>query len=203
MGLRHTPLITASVPTITPATSSILNVPEEGKVSEPENMTPTGLSPTFDIPIDLTQPMVEANPELKRLQQDLLILTSFNDNISLYWRPSWFNKTSLDSDLWTLHNPPHVVTQQLPLRPQGRQIMTRRLRRFGDTDPAYFKTQMDWDRYCNLYGILHDFLCEDQVRLLRLGLPRTVDKYDPMDGLIGPPLKIQVLSGKFAPCHTS
>jgi hypothetical protein len=85
---RHPPLVPVSISTITPAASSINNVPEDGEVPKSENMIPPGLSPTFNIPIDLTQPMVEANPELKRLQQDLLILTSFNDNSSLYWRPS-------------------------------------------------------------------------------------------------------------------
>jgi hypothetical protein len=201
MGWRHTPLVTgaASVPAITSAASDVHDVPEEGRASEPKNMAPPGPSPTFNIPTDLTQPLVEANSELKRLQQDLLILTSFNDNSSLYWRPSWFNAPSLSADLWTLHNPPHVVSEQLPRRPQGRQIMTRRLRRFRDAEPAYIKTQKDWNRHCNLYGVPHDFLCEDQVRLLRLGLPRTVDEWGSMDGMIGPPLEIQTLCGRFAP----
>jgi hypothetical protein len=77
--------------------------------------------------------------------------------------------------------------------------MTRRLRRFNDAEPAYIKTQEDWNRYLNFYGVPHDFLCEDQVRLLRLGLPRTLDEWGSLDGMIGPPLKIQTLCGRFAP----
>lgn len=34
-----------------------------------------------------TQALVDCNQQLKRVQQDLLVLNSFNDNSTLHWRP--------------------------------------------------------------------------------------------------------------------
>ncbi|KAF1958559.1 hypothetical protein CC80DRAFT_441047, partial [Byssothecium circinans] len=123
---------------------------------------------------------MEADPQLKRLQQDLLILTSMNDNSTLSWRPTWFSAPALDSAFWTLQNPPDVVTEPLPLGPAPlgsqivvrQQVMTRRMRQDGDRAPAYITTVEKWERYCAVYGVPWDFLCEDQVRLMRLGLAR-------------------------------
>jgi hypothetical protein len=39
-----------------------------------------------------TQTDVNAKPKVKRLQQDLLVLTSFKDNSTLHWRPIWFSQ---------------------------------------------------------------------------------------------------------------
>jgi hypothetical protein len=79
------------------------------------------------------------SPAPTRLQQDLLLLTSFNDNTSLHWRPAWFpRQTGL---LWTLHNPPNVVTERLPSNGQhGMQVFTRRMRRPEDPAPLFMKT---------------------------------------------------------------
>lgn len=144
--------------------------------SPPGNFALNSDKPTFCIPTNLTQTTVDANPELKRIQQDLLVLTSLPDNSSLTWRPSWFFPPNFISTHWTLHNPPHVVTEHLPRDGVlGRQVMTRRMRREGDTAPPYLKTWTQWDRYCGMYGVPRDFLCEDQIRLLRLGLPRCSD----------------------------
>ncbi|KAJ4357438.1 uncharacterized protein N0V89_002013 [Didymosphaeria variabile] len=151
--------------------------------SSPEKQSSAARVPTFSIPADLTQAAVEASPQLKRLQQDLLVLTSFVDNSSLTWRPSWFSDdSSYQSVFWTLHNPPHVVTEEMPKEAvYGKQalwragVMTRRMRKEGDREPLWMKTQAQWERYCDMYGIPYDFLCEDQIRLLRLGLPRSND----------------------------
>lgn len=172
MNWQNTPPYTS--PT-TPERPTLSGVPGIPLASTPENSVTSRIQATFDIPINLTQSMVEANLELKRFQQDLLVLTSFNDNSTLHWRPSWFTKPAFYSELWTLHNPPHAVTELLPQRPRGRQVTTRRMRRPDDTDPPYIKDLADWTRYCDLYGVPHDFLCEDQVRLLRLGLLRDSD----------------------------
>ncbi|KAJ4293244.1 hypothetical protein N0V90_008526 [Kalmusia sp. IMI 367209] len=97
--------------------------------------------------------MVDVDPRLKRLQQDLLILTSLPDNSSLAWRPSWFTVPTFALNLWTLHNPPHVITEELPKNGAlGRQVMTRRMRRKGDREPMWIKTQMQWEKYCDMPG---------------------------------------------------
>ncbi|KAF2132411.1 hypothetical protein P153DRAFT_429552 [Dothidotthia symphoricarpi CBS 119687] len=128
---------------------------------------------TLHIPKDLTQTIVDADPKLRRLQQDLLVLTGFNDNETLHWRPSWFHQTPFSQQSWTLHNPPNVVTERLPSFQNGPQVFTRRMRRTTDPPPAYVRDWEHWYRVCDLYGIPHDFLCEEQVELMRFGLPRT------------------------------
>ena len=121
-----------------------------------------------------TQDEVEADLLLKRHQQDLLVLTSLNDNSTLHWRPSWFKQAPFNNSLWTLHTPPNVVTEKLPNSvPQSKDYYTRRMRQQGDRPPIYIKTWDHWDRYCELYGVPPDFLSEHQVGLMRLGLPRT------------------------------
>ncbi|KAF2254403.1 hypothetical protein BU26DRAFT_537225 [Trematosphaeria pertusa] len=172
MDTRDTPPYSA--PT-TPEQSKTANFVAQSTASTPESISSATLNTTPHIPKNLTQDMVEADPRLKRLQQDLLVLTSFNDNSTIHWRPSWFQQEPFSSRVWTLHNPPHVVTEELPRRPATRQVMTRRMRRPGDRPPLYMRSQVQWERYCDMYGVPHDFLCEDQIRLLRLGLPRSRD----------------------------
>ena len=127
-------------------------------------------------PTVLTQTEVNANPKLKRLQQDLLILTGFNDNYTLYWRPAWFSQTTSANRMWTLHNPPNVVTEALPNDCKGVQMYSRRMRRVNDPPPQYIASWDHWKRYCDLYGVPFDFLCEEQVRLMRVGLLRSSDE---------------------------
>ena len=137
---------------------------------------------TLHIPTDLTQATVHVDPELKRFQQDLLILTSINENETIHWRPSWFNQQPFSETFWTLHNPPNVVTERIPRMNRGRQYYTRRMRRADDLPPLYIKTWDHWRRYCDMYGIPHDFLSEVQIELIRLGLPR-----DREDSICGKP----------------
>jgi hypothetical protein len=151
-------------------------------VSEPiaDYATPMSQSSTYldtaferlKIPTNVTQAMVHANPQFKRFQQDLLVLTSFCDNETLHWRPSWFQQDPHSATFWTLYNPPNVVTERLPYRRLGRLVYTRRMRRPEDPAPNHIKTWDHWYRVCDLRGIPHDFLCEEQITLLRLGLPR-------------------------------
>lgn len=122
-----------------------------------------------------TQQEVYASPSIRRLQQDLLILTSFNDNSSLHWRPCWFNEDSAPATMWTLHNPPDVVTEPLPTDCRGPRTYTRRMRRADDPAPLYIKDWEHWARYCSMYGVPRDLLCEEHVRLMRMGLPRATD----------------------------
>lgn len=155
-----------------PEPSSLLTVPTHTHISGPWSLTPAPFVAAFNIPKDLTQQMVEQNPFLLRVQQDLLVLTSFSENSSIHWRPPWFQKTPISTTLWTVQNPMGAVTERMPCRPRRRQVMTRRMRLPDDPPAPHIKTSRDWERYCDMYGIPHDFLCEDQVRLLRLGLPR-------------------------------
>jgi hypothetical protein len=124
------------------------------------------------IPQNLTQALVNADPQLKRFQQDLLVLTSFNENETLHWRPSWFTQTPYNECFWTLYNPPNVVTEQLPHTAKGRVVYTRRMRRPDDAAPVFIKTWEAWYRVCELRGVPSNFLSEEQVELMRLGLPR-------------------------------
>lgn len=124
------------------------------------------------IPDNLTQPIVDADPQLKRFQQDLIILTGFHENDTLHWRPSWFQQEPFSTNFWTLYNPPNVVTELLPGSKLGRLVYTRRMRHSSDPTPSYIKTWAHWDRVCDLRGIPRDFLCEKQIELMRLGLPR-------------------------------
>ena len=77
--------------------------------------------------------------------------------------------------MWTLHNPPNVVTEPLPNDGKGMQMYTRRMRRRSDPPPQYIKDWDRWARYCDIYGTPHDLLNEDQVRLMRMGLPRNAN----------------------------
>jgi len=134
--------------------------------------TPNDAPHKHVIPDNLTQAIVDADPQLKRFQRDLIILTSFNDNSTLHWRPSWFAQDPHAKHFWTLHNPPNVVTEMLPHPHLGRVVYTRRMRREGDRPPAYIKTWEQWERYCDLRGVSRDFLCKAQIELVRLGLGR-------------------------------
>lgn len=122
-----------------------------------------------------TQKEVDSSPTVKHLQQDLLLLTSFNDNSTVHWRPAWFEEERTPGTMWTLHNPSNVVTEPLPNDCKGPQLYTRRMRRTDDPPPQYVKSWDHWVRYCDIYGVPHDFLCEEQVRLMRMGLPTAAD----------------------------
>jgi hypothetical protein len=139
----------------------------------PNSITSDVIRTKPQIPANLTQNMVDADPELKRFQQDLLILTSFNDNETLHWRPHWFKQEPYSKQFWTLYNPPNVMTERLPSNnPTKRLVYTRRMRRAEDDPPFYIKTWDQWYRVCDLRGVPRDFLCKEQVELMRLGLPR-------------------------------
>ncbi|ORY11555.1 hypothetical protein BCR34DRAFT_624800 [Clohesyomyces aquaticus] len=124
------------------------------------------------IPPDLTQGLVSSSPQLSRFQKDLLILTSFPENSSLHRRPSWLQQAPRAKKYWTLQTPPNVVSEYLPHDHLRDAIMTRRMRQVGDPPPRFIKSWEHWKTYCGIYGIPEDFLCEEQVALMRLGLPR-------------------------------
>ncbi|CAE7206375.1 hypothetical protein P3342_011407 [Pyrenophora teres f. teres] len=159
--------------------------PEEVAVgiTTPTSFTATSPQPvskvrgsSFLIPENLTQAVVERTPQLKRLQRDLLILTSFNDNSTLHWRPFWFKQDPFNKKSWTLHNPPAVVTEKVPnTNYAAKEYYTRRMRRAGDRNPLYIKDWGQWRRYCDMYGVPYDFLCKEQIGLMRLGLSRNVE----------------------------
>ncbi|KAF2279536.1 uncharacterized protein EI97DRAFT_179060 [Westerdykella ornata] len=136
------------------------------------NIKPVIMASLPDIPDNLTQDLVDADPALKRFQQDLLVLTSFKDNETLHWRPSWFPQGEFATKWWGLQNPPDVVTEWLPAPLYGPQVYTRRMRRPGDPEPLYIKTWEQWREYCGVAGVPEDFLNQRMVELLRLGLPR-------------------------------
>lgn len=135
-------------------------------------MTPATAYMTLDIPDHLTPALVDANPQLKRNQQDLLNLAGINENESLQWRPSWFKQEPFSIRFWTIQNPPNVVTERIPCIDKGRQYFARRMRQAGDPPPIYIKNWDHWKDYCELYGVPNDFFSEQQINLLRLGLPR-------------------------------
>lgn len=124
------------------------------------------------IPPNLTQAMITASPALKRLQRDLLILTSFHDTDTLHWRPSWFQQAPYSANFWTLYNPPNVVTELLPQQRLGRLVYTRRMRREGDPEPVGIKSWEQWNRVCDMRGVPRDWLSEEMVGFMRLGLRR-------------------------------
>jgi hypothetical protein len=163
------PTLTGYMTPVPDMTTLSVNTPTSIGTSS-SNVAPPTSTPI--IPKDLTQPIVDADPLLKRFQQDLLILTSFNENETLHWRPSWFQQGPHAQRFWTLHNPPNVVTSYLPHIPKGQRYFTRRARTANDAPPYFIKTWAHWLRYCTLYGIPHDLLCEDHLRLLWLGLLR-------------------------------
>jgi hypothetical protein len=77
----------ASAPPIAPVTAPM--VPPIMQLARPE---PTILERLGVTNVDhLTQTVIDnGNPDLRRLQKDLLVLTSLPERVSLYWRPSWF-----------------------------------------------------------------------------------------------------------------
>ncbi|KAF2856930.1 hypothetical protein T440DRAFT_524813 [Plenodomus tracheiphilus IPT5] len=187
MDLRPTPPY--SWPS-TPTANFSRNAPDTPPNSSPshqEALKPTDIArpPSanhilFDT--DLTPTLINANPALKRLQQDLIILTSLNENETLHWRPSWFEHGPFSETFWTLFNPPNVVTERLPQVHRGRTYYTRRMRRDDDPPPFFIKSWDAWTRYRYMYGIPYTFLCTEHIELLRMGLPR-----DKMGKLCPPP----------------
>lgn len=153
-----------------------LNIATPNSMSSTSSKSATHAQ-TFRIPKDLTQAAVDADPQLQRFQRDLLILTSMNENETLHWRPSWFNQEPFSKNFWTLHNPPNIVTERISHTYRGRQCFTRRMRKTDDAPPLYIKTWDHWGRYCDKYGVPHDFLSEEQIELMRLGLPRDAEGY--------------------------
>lgn len=138
----------------------------------PSIFEPSASERTVHSQRNLTRAIVDADPQLKDLQHDLLILTSFNENETLHWRPSWFKQEDFSERFWTLHNPPNVVTERIPQISRGRQYYMRRMRRTEDVPPAYIKSWDHWRWYCDMYGVPHDFLCEGHIKLISLGLPQ-------------------------------
>jgi hypothetical protein len=49
------------------------------------------------------------------------------------------------------------------------------MRQDGDQPPFYIKDWNHWARYCAINGIPKDFLNEDMIKFMRLGLPRAFD----------------------------
>ncbi|CBX94821.1 hypothetical protein LEMA_P118240.1 [Plenodomus lingam JN3] len=152
-----------TTPTPVPNTSLPPPHPDSNPTTSPLNPTLPQRPPN---PITIHKPF-PSSPH--RLQHDLLLLTSFNDNTTLHWRPSWFPQTPFAASFWTLHNPPNVVTESLPQVGRGRRYYTRRMRRVGDPPPVYIKTGEAWDRYCGLYGVPRGFLGPEMVLLAREG----------------------------------
>jgi hypothetical protein len=99
-------------------------------------------------PLNITQATVDADPSLKRFQQDLLILTIFNENETLHWRPLWFTQSLYSASFWTLYNPPNVVTEQFLHTKMDRLVYTRRTRHPEDPFPSYIKTWDQWHSLC-------------------------------------------------------
>jgi hypothetical protein len=111
----------------TPTTSYITNM-EDGATPPNSSSSPRSSSPpnrTYAQTIPSSPPpatplpkpapnTIPTNSPPKRLQLDLLLLTSFPDNSTLYWRPPWFAQLPPPLSHWTLHNPPNVVTERLP-----------------------------------------------------------------------------------------
>ncbi|CAI6335896.1 unnamed protein product [Periconia digitata] len=131
--------------------------------------SPSQISP------DPAQSLLIAESQSRRIQKDLIILCSFPDNTTLTWRPTWFpplppNNTT---GLWTLHNPPQVVTDALPrVTGQVYSLMTRRMRKNGDRAAAYIQNESDWQRYCEVNGVPTSFLNEQMIAFMRLGLEK-------------------------------
>lgn len=94
-----------------------------------ESLKSDTLIPKDKVVTSRTQKDADSNWSAKRLQQDVLILTSFNDKPSLYLRPAWFKEEYTSGRMWTLHNPPNVVTQLLPNAFGVMQMYTRCMRR--------------------------------------------------------------------------
>jgi hypothetical protein len=46
------------------------------------------------------------------------------------------------------------------------------MREPGDPEPVYVKSWEEWERVCDLRGVPRDYLCEGQVRLIRVGLKK-------------------------------
>ncbi|KAF2817232.1 uncharacterized protein BDZ99DRAFT_363759, partial [Mytilinidion resinicola] len=120
----------------------------------------------------LTQEDVEANPQLKLIQHDLLVLISFPDNTTLHWRPSWFPQP-FPGKFWTLQSPPDVVSEFI----HGSVklgIMTRRPRKESDPHPLHIRNWDQWKNYCLLQDVPGDFLGPQHIELLKLGLEQSL-----------------------------
>ncbi|PVI06632.1 hypothetical protein DM02DRAFT_724298 [Periconia macrospinosa] len=144
---------------------------------DPDNPTPAASStaaPPDPLP---AQAQVVAQPIFHRHQKDLIILSTLPDNTSLTWRPSWFPPHTPENPpsktgTWTLHNPPHVVTEALPSGEADAVIMTRRMRKEGDRPPVFIKTQAEWERYCQVNRVPTWLFMDKSLLLLNLGLER-------------------------------
>lgn len=130
---------------------------------------PPTTHPSVIIPHNVTVEDVLKDGRLEMVMHDLLVLTSFKDSSTLRWRPKWFAQAPFAGRYWTLHNPPNAVTEALA-KEGVKNIFTRRERSVSDGEPPFIKNWEQWKRYCSLYGIPEDFLCDRQLGLLRLGL---------------------------------
>jgi hypothetical protein len=130
--------------------------PDEAAINLATSTSPKSLPPkprpqtsTTLAPKDRTRDDLEANSQLKRLQQNLLALTNLNDDLSLHWHPPWCQQDDFNKTFWMLRNPPNVVTERLPNTiPQSKDHYTRCIRQDGDRPPLYVRTWDQWDWYC-------------------------------------------------------
>jgi hypothetical protein len=170
MDFSHAP------PEINPHTRYLAPVDDTtSNYTSPSSLSPANSEPPsklLTVLMNLTQDIVNARPDLKRFQKDLIVLTSFNENETLHWRPSWFLQEPYAASLWTLYNPPDVVTELLPHAPLGKLVYTRRMRVPSDPPPSYIQTWEHWNRVCDLRGVPRDYLRKTHIELMRLGLPR-------------------------------
>ncbi|KAH6620500.1 hypothetical protein C7974DRAFT_378537 [Boeremia exigua] len=156
--------------------SSYLTPPHTSPVT-PTSPTPhvTTAGPLIVTHLATTNPTLQTcsltHPELTpgpaRLQQDLHLLALFPDNTTLHWRPSWFPPNTSPLGVWTLHNPPNVVTTRLPYL-HGRERFTRRPRRPDDPAPLFIKDWKAWETYCGKSGIPVGFLGAAHMELLQV-----------------------------------
>lgn len=159
---------------LSPPRSGVATHPSTPHSANPAAQPATPVS-EMTLPTSIFPPPSFPQPEPAHLQRDLLVLTSFNDNTTLRWRPSWFPALISPLELWSLHNPPDVVTEPLPKVRGGIQHFTRRMRRPSDPAPRYIKTWLHWHQYCKLYSIPVDFLSEEHVKVLQMGLVRDAE----------------------------
>lgn len=170
---------------------------EDIEMPDASSLSLTSTTPYYPTPIpipkNLTQAMVETNPRPHRLQRDLLILTSFNENETIHWRPAWFPQEERAGRFWTLFDLPNVVTELLPYKKTGklpvRLVYTRRMRRPGDREPTYVKSWEEWDRICDSRGVPRGWLSGKMIGLMRLRLSK-----DSRGNLIG---KLSLLTSIF------
>ncbi|KAJ4989788.1 hypothetical protein SVAN01_04625 [Stagonosporopsis vannaccii] len=154
--------------------------PNDAHLTTPTSLSkkPTPTTSTLpSTPLGRERRPTAAAPTPEQLKHDLLLLTAFPDNTTLHFRPAWFpplppphppqsaTPTSIPP-LWTLHNPPNVVTERLPACSGGIQLFTRRMRRPSDPAAVYIRDWQAWARYCEGSGVPLCWLGEGHVGML-------------------------------------